>query len=168
LFIGPDALRAAPKYMRQLASDPLGVRFLPFAPRGYPDGWRTPRRWDADTRTPFEDMRILNPAPNRAKISQLQHRFGKMFPDLGPVRIKLAWAGMIDTMPDIVPVVDRIQDLPGLTLGTGMSGHGFGIGPAMGRILAALVMGDAPGYDLGRFRYGRFFDGSPMRPGPSI
>jgi glycine/D-amino acid oxidase-like deaminating enzyme len=113
-------------------------------------------------------MRILNPAPNRAKISQLQHRFGKMFPDLGPVRIKLAWAGMIDTMPDIVPVVDRIQDLPGLTLGTGMSGHGFGIGPAMGRILAALVMGDAPGYDLGRFRYGRFFDGSPMRPGPSI
>lgn len=168
LFVGPDAFRALPKYRRQLASDPFGVRLLPFAPPGYPDGWGTARRWSPGDGSPFEAMRILNPAPNRAKIGQLQRRFSALFPDLGPVRIKLAWAGMIDTMPDIVPVVDRIAAVPGLTVGTGMSGHGFGIGPAMGRILAALAMGEAPGHDLTRFRYGRFFDGSAMRLGPSI
>jgi glycine/D-amino acid oxidase-like deaminating enzyme len=38
---------------------------------------------------------------------------------------------MIDTLPDVVPVVDRAP-IPGLTIATGMSGHGFGIGPGMG------------------------------------
>jgi len=71
-------------------------------------------------------------------------------------------------MPDIVPVVDHCAQIPGLTIGTGMSGHGFGIGPGMGRVLAALVMGNAPGHDLSRFRADRFSDGSPIRPGPAI
>jgi glycine/D-amino acid oxidase-like deaminating enzyme len=75
---------------------------------------------------------------------------------------------MIDTMPDIVPVVDRCADLPGLIIGTGMSGHGFGIGPGMGEVLAALAMDDDPGHDLTRFRLSRFRDGSPMRLGPNV
>jgi glycine/D-amino acid oxidase-like deaminating enzyme len=75
---------------------------------------------------------------------------------------------MIDTMPDIVPVVDRVTALPGLTVGTGMSGHGFGIGPGIGRILADLVQGNDPGHDLKRFRLSRFSDGSPVRLGPGI
>ena len=91
-----------------------------------------------------------------------------MFPHLGPVQIKSAWAGMIDTMPDIVPVMDRVAALPGLTVGTGFSGHGFGIGPAAGRILAALATGGEVGHDLNRFRLGRFSDGSAMRLGPAI
>ena len=75
---------------------------------------------------------------------------------------------MIDTMPDIVPVVDSCAPIPGLVIGTGMSGHGFGIGPGIGRVLAALVMGDAPGHDLSRFRADRFSDGTPIRPGPAL
>ena len=66
------------------------------------------------------------------------------------------------------PVVDRVAALPGLTVGTGMSGHGFGIGPGMGKVLAALVMGDDPGHDLTRFRLSRFSDGSKMHIGPSV
>ncbi len=168
LFVGPDAFRALPKYLAQLRADPFGTRFLPAAPRGYPDAWSTPRRWDADGPSPFETMRILNPAPNRRKVAQLTSRFHALFPDIGPVRIKTAWSGMIDTMPDVVPVVDRVAALPGLTIGTGMSGHGFGIGPGMGKVLAALVMGDDPGHDLTRFRLSRFSDGSKMRLGPSV
>jgi glycine/D-amino acid oxidase-like deaminating enzyme len=71
-------------------------------------------------------------------------------------------------MPDLVPVVDRVSSLPGLTVGTGMSGHGFGIGPAMGRVLAAMATGGDVGHDLTRFRMSRFTDGSPMRPGPNV
>ena len=47
-----------------------------------------------------------------------------------------------------------------------MSGHGFGIGPAIGHIVADLVAGRAPGHDLDRFRCERFHDGSPIVPGP--
>ena len=75
---------------------------------------------------------------------------------------------MIDTMPDVVPVIDACAALPGLWIGTGLSGHGFGIGPGVGRVLAALVAGDAPGHDLARFRLSRFSDGSPIRLGPAL
>jgi glycine/D-amino acid oxidase-like deaminating enzyme len=113
-------------------------------------------------------MRVLNPDPNPKKIHDLCARFEAMFPHIGTVRLKSAWAGMIDTMPDIIPVMDRVAALPGLTLGTGFSGHGFGIGPGAGRILAALATGEDVGHDLTRFRLSRFRDGSKMRLGPAI
>ncbi len=168
LFLGWDALRAAPKYLTQLKAAPFGTRFMPAAPKDYPDAWRTPRRWSADEPSPFEAQRILDPSPNARKIRTLKHRFAALFPDLPGFEIARSWAGMIDTMPDIVPVVDRVTALPGLTLGTGMSGHGFGIGPAMGRILADLVQGNAVGHDLTRFRLSRFADGSAIRLGPAL
>lgn len=168
LFLGWDALRALPKFLAQLKAEPFGTRFLPAAPRGYPDGWLTPRRWSGERPSPFEHMRVLNPAPNAAKARQLKEAFAERFPALPAFDIARSWAGMIDTMPDVVPVIDRIAALPGLTIGTGMSGHGFGIGPAMGRILADLVQGNAPGHDLSRFRFGRFADGTPMRMGPAL
>jgi len=168
LFVGPDAFRAFPKYLAQLYAEPFGQRLLPFAPKGFPDAWGTARRWGAEQTTPFEAMRVLDPAPNKRKIAKLVRDFQQMFPELPPVRVKAVWAGMIDTMPDLVPVVDRASGLPGLTIGTGMSGHGFGIGPAMGRILAALATGGDVGHDLQRFRMSRFNDGSPMRPGPNV
>ncbi len=168
LFVGPDAFRAFPKYLAQLRAEPFGQRLHPFAPKGFPDAWGTARRWNAEQTSPFEAMRVLNPAPNKRKIAKLLRDFQHMFPGLPPVRLKAVWAGMIDTMPDIVPVVDHASALPGLTIGTGMSGHGFGIGPAMGRVLAAMALGGEVGYDLKRFRMSRFTDGSPMRPGPNV
>jgi glycine/D-amino acid oxidase-like deaminating enzyme len=48
-----------------------------------------------------------------------------------------------------------------------MSGHGFGIGPGFGRILADLVTGSDPGHDLTRFRIDRF-RGGPLRLGPNL
>ena len=168
LFLGWDAIRALPKFLTQLRAAPFGTRFLPFAPKGFPDAWRTPRRWSGNGESPFERQRVLDPAPNMAKAQSLARRFATLFPDLPPFELSHAWAGMIDTMPDLVPVVDRVAALPGLTLGTGMSGHGFGIGPAMGRILADMCMGNPTGHDLSRFRFDRFTDGTAVRLGPAL
>jgi glycine/D-amino acid oxidase-like deaminating enzyme len=168
LLIGPDAFRALGWYLPQLRSDPLGTTFRPAAPRGYPDAWTTPRRWAGDTVSPFERMRVLNPEPNRNRVKRLARRMRESFPALGPVGIEQAWAGMIDTMPDTLPVVDRAAALPGLTIATGMSGHGFGIGPAFGRIAADLALGAEPGHDLTRFRLARFHGGSPLVPAADL
>lgn len=167
-FIGPDSVRNAFSYLGTWWQDPAATRFRAGAPAGFPDAWRTPRRWSGEEQTPFERMRILNPAPDRAVVERVATRFGALFPRLGPIRVKAAWAGMIDTMPDVVPVIDRCAQIPGLTVATGMSGHGFGIGPGVGRVLADLIAGDSPGHDIGRFRLDRFTDGSPIRPGPSL
>ncbi|MFK7838130.1 MAG: NAD(P)/FAD-dependent oxidoreductase [Sulfitobacter sp.] len=168
LFVGPDAFRAFSKYLPQLKTAPFSQSYLPAAPKGFPDAWGTQRRWDAQSITPFEQMRVLNPTPNARHLRKLLRGFCDLFPNLPKAQIKTAWGGMIDTMPDVVPVVDRCAALPGLVIGTGMSGHGFGIGPGMGRVLAALVTGDAVGHDLSRFRATRFEDGSAIRLGPSV
>lgn len=168
LFIGPDALRAVPRFLAKLRRDPFGTAFRPAAPRGFPDAWGTRRHWQADEVSPFEKLRVLNPAPNRPKSERIAREFAATFPGLGKVEIAQRWAGMIDLMPDIVPVVDHAAQIPGLVVATGMSGHGFGIGPAFGRIVADLVQGNSPGHDLGRFRMGRFFDRSRLDLGPNL
>lgn len=166
--IGPDAFRAFAKFIPQLRRDPWGRRYSLAAPKHYPDAWGTARRWSEGDMSPFEAMRVLNPAPNRRKVSQLLRQFAQEYPVLGAVEEARSWAGMIDTMPDDVPVVDRVESVPGLWICTGMCGHGFGIGPGFGRIVAALIAGEDPGHDLSRFRLSRFSDGSTLRLGPEI
>lgn len=168
MFVGPDAFRAFRAFIPQLSAAPFGTRYRIAALKGYPDAWGTARHWSGEDVTPFEKMRILNPEPNAAQVAKIARDFAARFPSVGEVRIKAAWAGMIDTMPDIVPVLDRAPTIEGLVIATGMCGHGFGIGPAFGRLAAALVTGDAPGHDISRFRLSRFTDGSKLVLGPSL
>ncbi|SNT14890.1 Glycine/D-amino acid oxidase [[Luteovulum] sphaeroides subsp. megalophilum] len=167
-FIGPDAFRHALKYRKAVKKDFLSTHYRWLAPRNYPDGWNTPRTWSKGAPTPFEAMRVLNPAPNLATLSRAAAAFGRAFPGVGRPKIRATWAGMIDTMPDVVPVIDRAPTVPGLTIATGMSGHGFGIGPGVGRVVADLVAGRPVGHDLTRFRLSRFTDGSEITLGPSL
>lgn len=166
-FVGPDAFRSFRQYLPVLKNDFRATTFRAMAPAGFPDAWGTPRRWAEDQPSPFERTRILNPAPNLRTLGVVQDAFAAAFPGLGRPRLKTAWAGMIDTLPDVVPIVDHAP-IPGLTIATGMSGHGFGIGPGMGRVVADLVAGRSTGHDLSRFRLSRFSDGSRVAPGPSL
>jgi glycine/D-amino acid oxidase-like deaminating enzyme len=77
------------------------------------------------------------------------------FPHIGEPKIAATWAGMIDVLPDALPVIDHTP-LPGLILATGMSGHGFGIAPSIGNVVADLALGRAPRHDLSPFQYRRF------------
>ena len=73
---------------------------------------------------------------------------------------------MIDVTPDVVPMLGETAEIKGLHICTGLSGHGFGIGPGVGRVMADVIAGGNPGHELTRFRPQRFFDGSPIVPGP--
>lgn len=167
-FLGPDAFRHFKVFLPHIRDIWKTTRLKPFAPRGYPDGWRTKRRWAAENTSPFEAQRILDPAPDMFALNGAREAFEAAFPGLSGVEFTQSWAGMIDTMPDVVPVVDQVPQLPGLVVGTGLSGHGFGIGPAIGQALADLVMQNTPKDDLSRFRISRFSDGSKLAPGPTI
>jgi glycine/D-amino acid oxidase-like deaminating enzyme len=166
-FVGPDAIRHARPFWQLLRGNWRHTR-LGIAPRGFPDAWTTPRRWSPDAPGPFEALRVLNPAPDLRALAAVCRAFARAFPGAGLPPVARAWAGMIDTLPDVVPVIDRVAALPGLVVGTGLSGHGFGIGPAVGRALADLAAGVAPAHDLHRFRWTRFSDGSRIVPGPAL
>ena len=165
-FISPASFRYFTKFFKLLKASAKDVRLHPAAPAGYPGSWGIPRRWSAEQQSPFERMRVLNPTPNPANVKKIEARLPRRFPALKGVGLAEAWAGMIDVTPDAVPTLGEDARLRGLYLATGLSGHGFGIGPAIGRIMADLLTERPSGHDLTRFRPGRFFDGSEIVPGP--
>lgn len=126
------------------------------------------RQWSAGEVTPFEQDRVLEPPSHGARVAKIQKRFAQRFPGLGQPAIKHSWSGMIDTMPDVVPVVDAVAQIPGFYLATGMSAHGFGIGPGYGRVVARMLAGLSAEHDLQRFRLARFSDGSKLDVGPAL
>ena len=127
-----------------------------------------PKRWALDAASPFEHQRILNPEPNQRVLEQIRKNLGAIFPQLAEVDIVESWAGMVETTPDVVPIIDEVGDAPGFHIATGLSGHGFGIGPGCGKAVAAMLMGGDNPIDLSHFKLGRFFDGTPIRPETSI
>lgn len=165
-FLSPKSFQYFRKYMKLMKVSAKDVKIKLGAPKGYPGAWGTKRRWRADEASPFEAMRVVNPSPSPTVVARVKERLPKRFPALAGVEIAEAWAGMIDVTPDAVPYLGEDHRMPGLFYATGLSGHGFGIGPAVGRLMADLVTGASPGYDLSRFRVERFFDGSEIVPGP--
>jgi glycine/D-amino acid oxidase-like deaminating enzyme len=89
-------------------------------------------------------------------------RLSQAFPVFKKAEIAQRWGGMIDVTPDAVPVIDAIDAIPGFHVATGFSGHGFGIGPAAGRLMADIVTGRTPLVDRRDFRFSRFSDGSKI------
>lgn len=165
-YLSPKSFKYFGKYMKLMKVSAKDVKIRLGAPKGYPGAWGTKRRWRADEASPFEAMRVVNPPPSPTVIERVKQRLPQRFPALAGVDIAEAWAGMIDVTPDAVPYLGEDHRMRGLYYATGLSGHGFGIGPAVGRLMADIVTGASPGHDLDRFRVERFFDGSEIVPGP--
>ncbi|MGI9435134.1 MAG: NAD(P)/FAD-dependent oxidoreductase [Geminicoccaceae bacterium] len=115
-----------------------------------------PVHWEADRVTPFETTRILDPPPDHRLLDDVMASAARLYPQLEGARALERWAGMIDVLPDEIPVLGPIDHLDGLMIATGLSGHGFGLGPAAGHAMAALVRGQSPLFDLHDFRFSRF------------
>jgi glycine/D-amino acid oxidase-like deaminating enzyme len=114
----------------------IGRRFI--------EEWQVPRRWQLDGVTPFEQVRVLDPAPSKTVLRQGLRNLNRAFPGFRDVKIGASWAGLIDVTPDAVPVISRVAAIPGFYIASGFSGHGFGIGPAASHLMADLLTGAAP------------------------
>jgi glycine/D-amino acid oxidase-like deaminating enzyme len=126
----------------------VGRRFL--------EEWRIPQRWALDAVTPFETVRTLDPVPSRSILDEGGRNLARNFPAFGGMRVVERWAGLVDATPDGVPVISAVPALPGFFIASGFSGHGFGIGPGAGHLMADLVMGSQPIVDPKPYRYARF------------
>ncbi|WP_108660748.1 NAD(P)/FAD-dependent oxidoreductase [Acuticoccus kandeliae] len=113
-------------------------------------------RWTGDQKSPFEEIRVLDPAPDMDLLETVRATAMEFHPGLGPIEIVEAWGGMIDVTPDEVPIIDEAPGIPGLFIATGLSGHGFGLGPGAGMLAAEMASGRTPGVDPSAFRLSRF------------
>jgi glycine/D-amino acid oxidase-like deaminating enzyme len=124
--------------------------------RSFLEEWKVPRRWALDAETPFEQIRTLDPAPTQSILAEAERNVVRSFPAFSDMKIVERWAGVIDATPDGVPVISAVPSLPGFYIASGFSGHGFGIGPGAGHLMADLVTGTTPIVDPTPYRYERF------------
>ena len=140
--ISPQQIRFGREFLPMFAR-----RWRSLAPGGT-QGWRlgheSLKKWALDEVTPMERTRILDPKPDGGQIRLTYERAGTLLPDLAQCTISDAWAGYIDSTPDGVPAIGEVEGVPGFILAAGFSGHGFGIGPGAGHLIADLISGDAP------------------------
>lgn len=65
----------------------------------------------------------------------------RRLPALADAEVTRAWAGLYEVTPDAMPIIGPVDEVPGLYLLNGFSGHGFQHSPAAGRLLADLITG---------------------------
>jgi glycine/D-amino acid oxidase-like deaminating enzyme len=162
----PASFRYATKYIPAFRQghDSLRLRF------GH-DFFRalaTPSRWPLDAQSPFERERVLDPKPESRVLAEMRQQLRRWHPGIAEAPFVETWGGMIEASPDVLPIISEAAGYAGFTIAAGFSGHGFGIGPGAGKLLAGIVSGKADPAAWSAFRLERFFDGSPIRPGPAI
>jgi len=160
--ITPSTFRYAFKFIPALKKE-FKVLRLRFG-KDFFDELAMPTYWEMDEESPFEKMRVLNPAPSMRILEKIRRNLGSVFPQLADTAIVESWAGMVETSPDVVPMIGEVGDISGFHIATGFSGHGFGIGPGAGKAIAAMLSGADSPIDLSAFKLSRFFDGSPIKP----
>ncbi|MDL9935348.1 FAD-binding oxidoreductase [Gordonia sp. ABSL1-1] len=92
-------------------------------------------------------------------------KVGTRFPDLTEAAITASYAGCYDVTPDWNPIISR-GPLENLVIAAGFSGHGFKISPAVGGLIADLVVdgrSSDPRIPETDFRFGRFADGDLLK-----
>lgn len=109
-------------------------------------------------RHPFAHTVDVEPPPNPKSVEFSRRALMRHFPSLGEIRIARSWAGIIDTLPDILPVLGETP-VPGFHFATGFSGHGFAMGPIVGQQMALLLSEGSATIDMAPLRFSRFAEG---------
>lgn len=158
--IVPDSFRLGRRFLPAYLAQWRSLRFRVSARWREESGHQT--HWSPDDITAFELCRILDPEPSERVLRRSWSAAQRAFPVFEQADVVQSWAGLIDATPDAVPVISPVDDLPGMHIATGFSGHGFGIGPGAGKLMADLVTGAEPCVDPYDFRLSRFSDGSKI------
>lgn len=149
-----DHLRIGLRYLPQLRAQRGALKIG--LGRAFLRDLVTARHWHPDSVSPFERERITDPRPNHDLNAEALRNLRAAWPIFEKLQIVQSWAGTIDVTPDSDPVISGVAQVPGLTIASGFSGHGFGTGPAAGHLAADLVSAHTPIVDPAPYRFGRF------------
>jgi sarcosine oxidase subunit beta len=104
------------------------------------------------------------PAAATESLARMVERVARRIPALADAGIARGVVGIYDMSPDSRPILGEIPAVRGLYVAAGFSGMGFKISPAVGLVMAELVLdGEAASVDVSAFRPGRFGEGRLIR-----
>jgi glycine/D-amino acid oxidase-like deaminating enzyme len=111
---------------------------------------------DADEPSHPMDPETLGADVAFDEVARIMERASRCIPTLGDAHYQRGYAGAFDISPDWMPILDQTP-VRGLYVAVGMSGHGFKLSPAVGRMMADLITsGRSDVADLAAFRLDRF------------
>jgi len=112
------------------------------------------RRFDAEKRArPWSEPKV-----NERLIRRTEQHFYETFPHLAGLGLARCWAGRIDATPDLIPIVGEVGP-KNYYVAAGFNGHGFTLSPAIGKLLAELVVDGRSSLDLRALRFSRYAEG---------
>ncbi|MEO0093653.1 MAG: FAD-dependent oxidoreductase [candidate division WOR-3 bacterium] len=89
-------------------------------------------------------------------LTEMPRRMVRLVPALKNLKVIRQWAGSYEMTPDGNPIVDR-SPIEGFYISAGMCGHGFMFGPALGKLMAELIITGKPSIPLTDFALNREF-----------
>jgi sarcosine oxidase subunit beta len=84
-------------------------------------------------------------------------------PIMEKAEIDRGWAGSYEISPDNHAILGEFPGLKGFFLANGFSGHGFQHSPAVGRVMAEMILGEKPFIDTSCLSVERFARGELIR-----
>jgi sarcosine oxidase subunit beta len=96
-------------------------------------------------------------------VESLGRMWTNRYPRAAHSTVRRGFASLYDVTPDWQPILGALEEVSGLFVAAGFSGHGFKLSPALGEALAAFITGGRPSVDLGAFRPSRFSTGELIR-----
>ncbi|HZT07886.1 MAG TPA: FAD-binding oxidoreductase [Chloroflexota bacterium] len=98
---------------------------------------------------------------DEAFLAMLVEHAVRRVPALEGMRIIRGWAGLYDVTPDANPIIGRVPEVDGFIISAGFSGHGFMHAPAVGQLVAEIIVdGAAHTLDLSPLSLDRFTAGT--------
>lgn len=93
---------------------------------------------------------------SRAHISNIMRETIRLVPTLASARVVRSWTGWFEMTPDDLPVIAELPDARGLFVCAGFSGHGFALAPAIGRLMASLILDGQATHPIDELSLDRF------------
>ena len=95
--------------------------------------------------------------PSMDYLEDVWLRLSKRLPGIAGAEFFTGYAGLYTSTPDLHPVIDKVDGIEGLYICTGFSGHGFKLAPAVGTVMAELMLeGEATTVDITPLKMDRF------------
>ena len=100
-----------------------------------------------------------------SKLPRLVEHAIHRLPVMEAADVRHGWAGLYEVTPDHNALVGWLDEVDGLAINAGYSGHGFQHSPITGKLTAQLLAGQTPEIDLAELSPARFKLGAAVRGG---
>jgi sarcosine oxidase, subunit beta len=93
---------------------------------------------------------------SRETIMRYAGRSGALLPALKRAQLVRAWAAISGRTMDELPILGFMEHPKGLCNACGFSGHGFALGPIIGKLITELIVQGKPSLTIDKFSITRF------------